>query len=701
MSWYFGANNALANGAQRGAANWNREENGAKVRGNHKTTGSTRKPETLAEIGGKINICLQNFKAKTATWNYPQELDRYIGELTNLGGSLSANQRLKLVALSHVDDRAKTLIEKYNLSSNRAEVEEPVGENPEIVQARRPEDTPTRPPEQVKRRRLHGDAAEARITTTTEGAAASEEDVVQGIEDIEVDPVEPVAAAPATTDMAAMVPSGGSTPEGFGGSQTIRSHAPIVKHDPVDNCEVVIFGGSRIMYSWAYDMYGHNDAGNSEMDFFPLAHQIPWEIIPFYCTPQEFASLDWHRKDIKVARVKCVVKPLAKESQFSTQQDTVTAVSNEHLTMVKWKIGLNKEAPMAAMRYVAGNTVGTTMQVNATSNPDWGKIIDKYWGVLPAWVSGTNPITGGTAGSQPAMPCSFLQYREIETIGGLLVDAYDKTTKANNKRNFGYPLADRILERRTLAACLKEAAEGMPLINLEHHVKNGWISQIPNVPYTTDYNSSGQHDRFGDHHVLNRPANDIGSSNKDSFMDTQDNTFSRNINCGTATRNATGRYLMTVEKSRQINGQSGVAADGFIHTMPSILIGMCPIKPVSINSTLINPVQARCMWQIDYEIEFRQYSHYDFMFPTTYSVDGVTKLPPNIRWSCKPNVMVDPLSWDTSSTYLPLREEGSVQSLFQHYMGIPQQNDSDEVLVTTVAGANYVDPCTTAYNPPS
>ena len=27
-------------------------------------------------------------------WDYPQQLDRYIGELHGLGGSLSANQRL-------------------------------------------------------------------------------------------------------------------------------------------------------------------------------------------------------------------------------------------------------------------------------------------------------------------------------------------------------------------------------------------------------------------------------------------------------------------------------------------------------------------------------------------------------------------------------------------------------------------------------
>lgn len=697
MSFWFGSNNALHTNVQRGvgAKIWNREENGVKVPGNHQSTGVTRKPETLQEIGGKINICLMNFKAKQAQWDYPQQLDRYIGELHGLGGSLSANQRLKLVALSHVDDRAKNLLEKYNYSSNRAAVPEPVLDAPQPVQARRPEDTPQRPPEEIKRRRLHAEAAEARINPPPAEEPQLPAPQLAPAEPIEVDPVEPVVAAAAPDTMASAMPSGGTSPEGYGGSEPIMSHPPKCYYDEKDKCEVVCFGGERIMYSWAYDMYPHNDAPNAEMDFFPIAHQVPWEIIPFYCTPQEFASLDWNRKSIKVARVKCKIIPLAKETQFSTQQSTVTAVSNEHLVLVKSCVGLNHKLPLVAMRYVAGNTSTSTMQINSSASVDWGKVIDKFWGVLPAWVSGTNPISNGSTGSQPNLPCSFLQYRELETIGGLLIDKYDSATKANNSRNFGFPLIDRYIKRQVLASCL-----GKPIVDLEHHVKNGWVSYIPNVPYTLDYASTAQHDRFGKHFTLQRVANDIGASNKDGFWDTVSNTFSRNINCGTATRNATGRYMMTVEKTRQINGQCGTDDDGYIPAMPSILIGMCPIKPISVSSTLINPVQARCMWKISYEIEFRQYSHYEFMYPTTAAADGTTTLPPNVYWSAKPPVMNDPFSWDSARTYVPLREEGYVSSIYQQYFSCPQQNDYDETLATDVAGAGFVDPCSTAYNPP-
>lgn len=704
---WFGYNNALANGAQPGGAGnvWNREHNGRQVPGNHRSSGVTRKPETIAEIGGKINMCLQNFKAQSAQWDYPAELDRYIGELHALGGVMKPAQRLKLVALSYVDQRARDIIRKYNLSVTPAAVREPVLDAPQpaqaapaIVEARRPEDVPRAEQPEEKRRRVHADAAEARINPVSEVPPGIPQAPAPRIEDIEVDPPENITEATlaGTAGMAGAIPSGGSTPEGFGGSQIIQSFEPRHFKDSTDNADVVIFGGSRIMYSWAYDMYPHNDVGNTEMDFFPVAHQVPWEVIPFYCTPQEFASLDWNRKDIKVSRVKCRVTPLAKESQFSTQQDTVTAVSNEHLVLVKHAVGLNHKLPLVTMRYVAGNLPSSTMQINTSALPDWGSIVNKFWGVVPAWVSGVNPISGGAVGSQPALPCSFLQYRELETIGGLLNDKYDKTTKANNTRNFGFPLVDRYVKRQILASVL-----GKPIVDMEHKVQNGWISRIPNVPYTTDYLSSGQHDRFGRHHTLQRSANDIGVSNKDSFFDTTDNTFSRNINCGSVTRNATGRYLMQVEKSRQINGQCGSNADGYLNPMPSIMIGMCPIKPISVASTLINPVQARCMWQIDYEIEFRQYSHHEFLFPTHHAVDGTTTLPPNVHWSCKPPVMNDPLGWDTASTFIPQREEGNVTSLYQAYMGCPQQNNTDETLVTDVAGANYVDPCTTAYDPPA
>lgn len=699
MSFWFGSNNVLSNGVQRGV--WNREENGRKVPGNHKTTGSTRKPETIAEIAGKITMCIRNFNAEKSTWDYPVELDRYIGELYALGGQLRPEQRLKIVALTYSKDENKAklaheLLKKYNLSVNRAAVPESTVEAPpRPLEARRPEDTPTRPPEEVKRRRVHADAAENRLTTSTSTTEAPTTQSSPVEENIEVDPVEPLVTPTTTTgDMAQAVPSGGSTPEGFGGSQIIQSFEPRHFKDSSDNADVVIFGGSRIMYTWAYDMYPHNDAANSEMDFFPVGHQVPWEVIPFYCTPQEYASLDWNRKNIKVARVKCRVTPLAKESQFSTQQDTVTAVSNEHLVLVKHAVGLNHKLPLVTMRYVGGNTSTSTMQINSSAVPDWGKIVDKFWGVLPAWVSGTNPISGGAAGSQPALPCSFLQYRELETIGGLLVDKYDKTTKSNNARNFGFPLVDRYVKRQILASVL-----GKPIVDVEHHVKNGWISYIPNVNYSKQYGSSTQHKRWGQHFVVRKGQQTIGSSNKDTFWDQTDDTFSRNINVGETTRNATGRYLMTVEKTRMINGQSGTDNDGYIHAMPSIVIGMCPIKPISVSSTLITPVQARCMWQIDYEIEFRQYSHHEFLYPTNYAADGSTVLPPNVYWSSKPPVMNDPMNWGTSKDYIPGREEGAVNSIYQQYFSVPQQNNIDEALATTVAGANYVDPCTTAYNP--
>ena len=84
------------------------------------------------------------------------------------------------------------------------------------------------------------------------------------------------------------------------------------------------------------------------------------------------------------------------------------------------------------------------------------------------------------------------------------------------------------------------------------------------------------------------------------------------------------------------------------------------------------------------------------------SVNGVwnVTLPPNVYWSAKPPVMNDPFSWDSARTYVPLREEGYVSSIYQQYFSCPQQNDYDETLATDVAGAGFVDPCSTAYNPP-
>lgn len=207
------------------------------------------------------------------------------------------------------------------------------------------------------------------------------------------------------------------------------------------------------------------------------------------------------------------------------------------------------------------------------------------------------------------------------------------------------------------------------------------------------------HKRWGLPHVLELSSNNIGTSNRDSFFDTAVTQISRNINAGSVSRTLTGRYLAPIEKTRQVNNQVGFQTSDLITPMKSILVGMCPIKPISVNSTIVNPVQARCMWQIDYEIEFRQYSHHEFMFPTIHSADGATNLPPNIYWSVKPPVMNNPFNWDTTNTYQPEREEGALKSYYQTYFGCPKQDDIDEDLPTTVGGANFVDPASQTFTP--
>ena len=348
---------------------------GNKVKGNHKANSTTQAPEEyllnepdrLQKIAGKLNMMMRNVGAKEAKHNYKEESVRWATEFRRAGGvwGVSQDNAIRLSLLKHPENREwfDAFKHNYNVPEVDNGIGHPAGEEnqiaapepidvdepdpvPEPMVARRPEDTPRGEATEAKRRRINFDGPQVSEPPTSTVAGTS-------------------TAAATTPSIAAAIPS--STPHpssgnqqnqnmaGAGGAvgvdpsgglpfQTIESHFPI--HNVDSGIETFKFGGSRIMYTWAYDFAmgaipAVNDIAANTCDGAIVGHQLPWEWIPFYCTPAEFSMLPYRHADIYVDKVRVRVTPLAKETQFETASGTAKIASQEHLALGKVCVGLN------------------------------------------------------------------------------------------------------------------------------------------------------------------------------------------------------------------------------------------------------------------------------------------------------------------------------------------------------------------------
>ena len=426
---------------------WHRRgADGSKVAGNHKKSEVTESPddyellfddrgERIRKYGAKLNQMIKGVSAKTASYDYKLESQRWAEGFKRVGGVWGPKQDAAVAFSIDKNPATREWFDAFKHNFNLPEVDNGIGHPaavedqqvaPEPMVARRPEDTPTRPPVSPKRRRLN--------TPETQGAAPPTEPVApaetqeEAPVPIEVDPIEPAVAAVEGTPAMAAGGAVGVDPSGGLPFEPIISHFPM--HTNEGGTERFTFGGSRIMYTWAYDFgLGQIPAlyqlPGDKLDGAIVGHQLPWEWIPFYCTPAEFNMLPYRHADIYVDQVRVRVTPMAKETQFETASTTATVASQEHLALGKVCVGLNHKwnsvLSATAAEVVAPAVNSMAYSTDSLTAVNFTKLRKKFWGNLSDWTADVSPYpdTGFAKSS------SHLGIRELENVQVMLWDRWE------------------------------------------------------------------------------------------------------------------------------------------------------------------------------------------------------------------------------------------------------------------------------------
>jgi hypothetical protein len=623
---------------------WNKTKNGEKVAGDHKKTdGTTKKPETLAEIGGKINMSIKNFNAKNSRYGpggYKTELFRYLNEMKEMGGQPTAGQHEKLRVLADANEDLRNLMHIF--------AEGPQEDPPPLDQDEpmpRPEGTPRRPSPDIEDQQPappKRPALEPRVLN-----APAQPTQIQA----------PTAAPAMTTAAGAATagPSGGADPAGNNAPWSCKSFAPQYQEGP--DGLTVTFGGSRLQYTWALDMRTHNveDIG----DFVPMGHTVPWHWIPFYCTPAEWESLPWKSHEMEITRVGVSITPIGKEVQFATASGSSTIASNEHLAIGFKSVGLNYAPglPSTGMRRIKNNEDTSKLITKTSEQISYVDLRKRYWGPLSDWTAATEL---DSYKDDAQVSTAELSIRENEIVSGVFIQAYDKTTKANNKACFGSVLKDRYIERFPLVPQM-----GIPIIQEVYSPKCGFINTQPHrlliqnkkeCPRWGPGNSALQIICY-DPQTKNNKLTGVG----DGY-----NQFSRNTNIGLKELNKIGSYHGNIEKFRLINmGGDRQAAQTDGSVQPMITFGIQPIRLINIAASKPEYVNARVVWKIDYFLEIKcKFMKPDHCYATNVSADG-TVYPPNMYTSALPRHLLNAPQWGTATgkTDSPDTEDHSVYTM--------------------------------------
>lgn len=669
---------------------WNKIKDGQKVAGDHKKTdGTTKKPETISEVGGKINMSIRNFNAKQSRYGvdgYKKELYRYLKELKEMGGQPTAEQHEKLRVLADSNEDLRNLMHIF--AEGPQEEQPPIEVDDPMV---RPQDTPRRPSpgdgEQPPSKRpnlaprvLAPIPTEA---TTLQTAAATQPFIATA---------PPTAAPSAATPMANTGSLGG--PSG-GGSDTAGNNAlwncqsfPAEYKEGPDGLTIT-FGGSRLQYTWAMDMRTHNV--ENEGDFVPMGHSVPWHWIPFYCTPAEWESLPWQTHNMKIKRVGVAITPLGKETQFATASGNSTIASNEHLAIGYRNVGMNlrSDLPATGIRRVKNNETTSALITNESSEVSYIDLRKRYWGPLSDFTVNTDP---DSYTKTKQLSTAELSIRENEIVTGIYVDKFDKTTKANNKASFGSILKDRYLERFPLVPSM-----GVPIIKEVYEPKFGYINN-------QQHRILIQNKQACIRGSIANTAQKVIATDPETKQNVFDalsvvSQFSRNSNIGETVLSQIGSYHASVEKFRLLESSGDRhAPQPDNHAMPMITFGIAPIRLINLTSSTPEYVNARCVWKIDYFMEiqcsFQKPSH---CYATNISADG-TVYPPTMYCSALARNYLWPINYSTATgkTDQPNVEELAPAAFHHQKDGTVNQNFGVAETLGEIMGEGTTSSCWTS-----
>lgn len=163
----------------------------------------------------------------------------------------------------------------------------------------------------------------------------------------------------------------------------------------------VIFSGNRLMYTWAYNFADQNPLGNSDLskanfsygdnELKPLGFDIPWDWIPFYCTPAEWDALDWGNRKIEIDHVEITVTPHAKTVCFTTGSTDSNPVSTEYDCYVYKAENLHK---IDGLMFTRGQSASTAIDWKSSKTllkpVSYQRLKERFWGAKNPAVTGVD-----------------------------------------------------------------------------------------------------------------------------------------------------------------------------------------------------------------------------------------------------------------------------------------------------------------------
>lgn len=263
---------------------------------------------------------------------------------------------------------------------------------------------------------------------------------------------------------------------------------------------MVTFSGSRLMYTWNYNFkqcdvpaddflrqmcFNNNDASPSFANLLePLGHEVPWDWVPFYCTPAEWKAEIDSRRRTSIHRVGVRVTPVSKSTFFMTGATQSQPVATEHPVYIYYYDDVQKDPSTRLVRMDMPDGTAINPTAFTFNRTDYARLRNRLWG----------PPTG-VKGNDDEVHCGKGVSRQLEQICSVVLPDVDYTELGNYK----------CVDERRITKSFNETM-GKPLFSKVFSPKIGLIfdpvRKVQFLPKTKFYSSVLVDERYLTHSIL-------------------------------------------------------------------------------------------------------------------------------------------------------------------------------------------------------
>ena len=376
----------------------------------------------------------------------------------------------------------------------------------------------------------------------------------------------------------------------------------------------IIIENSDLFYSWGYNFTGLEIKDASETNtkqrwlMTPMAY-VPVDYLPFYMSQAQFDDLPG---EADVVHVSCKVTPWGSRVSFTTNADTSSPATAQHVVVGMSAIGLNTDPTFNwANRDV---TESNTMVVSTHSAPSTSKFISKLWG------------TNNSATWYQSVPSTFGAIRQLDVYGGPVVDNYVAAAAASGTTAAvaeyiptGWP--DLATKTNRFAY---DAFKGKPIINYSYTPKFGvlkakqrrWQSNRSDTGSTCYFAHGGNDPQYINTSINRKTSDAVG--NQTGTSNTVTLASQSYTDASIAQQYQIYNCMIEQDRCKQYTPDVGKP----ITIQPQLHVGILPVQANS-PATSVGFVCAAAYWQIDRTIKIKVNFGSAFNLVVARPIDGL------------------------------------------------------------------------------